>query len=100
MTIAGAQGSGYHHKVWIFEEKQLDRDQEAEYMSNKEFVLNRICIFAGKTIDPCSDEQVTDVLRSQFDIRLPQRRSLEESLVSAKSDHDIIELILKYRAMT
>jgi len=69
-------------------------------MDTKEFVLNRICIFAGKTIDPNSDEQVKETLRYKFDIHLPQRQTLTESLSSAKSDHEIIDLILKYRAMT
>ena len=59
----------------------------------------RICIYAGRDIDPNSDEQVEDVLRSKFNIYLPQRKSMNESLASAKSDHEIIGLILKYRAM-
>ena len=68
-------------------------------MGSKEFVHKRICIYAGRDIDPNSDEQVEDVLRSKFNIYLPQRKSMNESLASAKSDHEIIGLILKYRAM-
>jgi DNA polymerase I-like protein with 3'-5' exonuclease and polymerase domains len=68
-------------------------------MDSKEFIHKRICIYAGKDIDPNSDEQVGDVLRSKFNIHLPQRRSMNESLTSAISDHEIISLILKYRAM-
>ena len=68
-------------------------------MDSKELVHKRICIFAGRDIDPDSDEQVQDVLRSKFNIYLPQRRSMDESLSSANSDHEIIGLILKYRAM-
>jgi len=68
-------------------------------MDSKEFVHKRICIYAGRDIDPNSDEQVEDVLRSKFNIRLPQRKSMNESLSSATSDHEIISLILKYRAM-
>ena len=68
-------------------------------MDSKEFVHKRICIYAGRDFDPDSDEQVEDVLRSKFNIYLPQRTSLNESLASAKSDHEIIGLILKYRAM-
>ena len=68
-------------------------------MDSKEFIHKRICIYAGKDIDPKSDEQVGDILRSKFNIHLPQRRSMNESLASAISDHEIISLILKYRAM-
>ena len=68
-------------------------------MDSKEFIHKRICIYAGRDIDPDSDEQVKDVLRNRFNIYLPQRRSMNESLSSAKSDHEIIGLILKYRAM-
>ena len=65
--------------------------------SNKEFIRSRICVFAGQTIDPNSDLQVTEILRSKFNIRLPQRRSMNESLSSTVSNHEIIGLILKYR---
>jgi DNA polymerase I-like protein with 3'-5' exonuclease and polymerase domains len=68
-------------------------------LSSKEFIHKRICIFAGQTIDPNSDVQVKDLLRCKFNIRLPQRQSMNESLRSCKSDHEIIGLILKYRSM-
>ena len=68
-------------------------------MDSKDFVRKRICIYGGKDIDPNSDEQVNELLRTKFNILLPQRNSLEESLIAAKSDHEIIALILKYRAM-
>lgn len=68
-------------------------------MSNKEFIHQRICNFAGKEFDPSIDETVVEVLRSQFNIRLPQRASMEESLKSTNSDHEIISLILQYRAI-
>lgn len=67
--------------------------------SNKEFLLQRISIFLGKTIDPNSDDQVEEVLRSKFNIRLPQRRSMDDSLSASISDHEIIALLLKYRSM-
>ncbi|PXF31559.1 hypothetical protein WH50_09345 [Pokkaliibacter plantistimulans] len=67
--------------------------------SKKTFILQRISIFAGKTIDPDSDSQVQELLRNKFDILLPQRRSLNESLAASVSDHDIVGLILKYRTM-
>lgn len=69
-------------------------------MANKDFILQRICVFAGKDIDPNSDQQVVDMLRNKFDILLPQRRSMNESLVSARSEHEILSLILQYRTMT
>ena len=68
-------------------------------MSNKEFIHKRICIYAGKDFDPSIDEQVSKVLRSKFNIHLPQRASMESSLESAISDHEIISLILQYRTM-
>lgn len=68
-------------------------------MSNKEFIHQRICIYADKDFDPAVDVQVEEVLRSKFNIHLPQRKSMDESLESATSDHGIIELILQYRAM-
>ncbi|MCB5162217.1 hypothetical protein [Marinomonas algarum] len=67
--------------------------------STKEFLLQRICIFANQTFDPNSDKQVVSLLKSRFNIRLPQRRSINESLSSSVSDHEIVQLILKYRAM-
>ena len=69
-------------------------------MDSKEFVHKRICIYAGENIDPNSDEQVEDILRCKFNIHLPQRNSMNESLTSSKSDHEIIGLILEYRAMS
>ncbi len=42
-------------------------------MANKEFLHQRICIFAGKEIDPNSDRQIEDMLRNKFNIHLPQR---------------------------
>ncbi len=67
--------------------------------SHKQFLQERICIFAGQTIDPDSDAQVEAMLRARFNIRLPQRRSMNESLSSSISDHEIISLLLKYRNM-
>lgn len=66
-------------------------------MSNKEFILQRIRIFAGYDIDPAENEQVTQLLQNKFDILLPQRRTLNESLAASKCDHEIVPLILKYR---
>jgi len=69
------------------------------FMANKDFIYQRIRIYAGKEFDPTVDEQVEEVLRSKFNIHLPQRTSINESLVSATSDHEIIGLILQYRTM-
>jgi len=66
-------------------------------MTGKEFILQRIHIFAGKPIDPCSDAQVTELLRNKFNIQLPQRSSFTESLKSATSSHEILDLIVRYR---
>lgn len=68
-------------------------------MASKDFILQRICIYAGREFDPLSDKQVAEVLRTKFNIRLPQRASLNESLASAISDHEIIRLISQYRTM-
>jgi DNA polymerase I-like protein with 3'-5' exonuclease and polymerase domains len=68
-------------------------------MSNKEFIRKRICIYAGRDFDPSIDEHVSEVLRSKFNVLLPQRASMEASLESAISDHEIISLILQYRTM-
>ena len=68
-------------------------------INNKEFLRKRICIFSGKEIDPDSDEQVENILRDKFNIYLPQRNSLNSSLNSTASDHEIIGLILQYRTL-
>jgi DNA polymerase I-like protein with 3'-5' exonuclease and polymerase domains len=69
-------------------------------VANKEFIYQRICIFTGKDIDPHSDQQVEEMLRNKFNIHLPQRQSMNESLAAAISDHEIISLIQQYRALT
>ena len=67
---------------------------------NKEFIRKRICIYAGKDIDPMSDEQVDNILKTKFNISLPQRQTLNESLKATNNDHEIIGLILQYRSST
>lgn len=69
-------------------------------MTGKEFIFQRICIFAGKPIDPSSDAQVIELLRNKFNIQLPQRPSFIESLKSAASSHEILDLIVRYRALS
>ena len=64
---------------------------------SKEFLKKRISVFAGKEIDPDADEQVQTLLNHKFNIKLPQRVSLNESLKSCISDHEIITLLIQYR---
>lgn len=64
---------------------------------NKEFILQRICIFSGTEIDPNAEQQVINILKEKFNIQLPQRRTLNESLESSGSSHEIVSLILQYR---
>ena len=68
-------------------------------MASKEFIAQRISIYAGAAIDPNSDKQVEDILRSKFNIHLPQRPSMNESLLASISDHEILDLIIQYRTM-
>ena len=68
-------------------------------MANKEFIYQRIQIYAGKEFDPSDDEQVLELLRYKFNIHLPQRTSINESLAAAISDHEVINLLLQYRTM-
>lgn len=63
----------------------------------RSFILQRISIYTNKDFDPCSDEDVMVTLRNDLNIHLPQRSSLNDSLAAAASDHEIIQLILKYR---
>lgn len=66
-------------------------------MTDKVFILQRICIYAGRQVDPNSDPQVKDVINNVLGIKLPQRRTLNESLAATNDEHEIIGLIKKYR---
>lgn len=68
-------------------------------MDNKAFILQRISIYAGREIDPDSDKQVEELLLRKFDVHLPQRASMNEALAAAKSTHEVLGLILRYRTM-
>ncbi len=68
-------------------------------MASKEFILQRICIYAGQIIDPNSDSQVEEILLRKFNIHLPQRRSMNESITAAISTHEILSLIIQYRTI-
>ncbi|MCG8672415.1 MAG: hypothetical protein MI867_23625 [Pseudomonadales bacterium] len=67
-------------------------------MVDKNFTLQRIKIYLGGEVDPNSDAQITELLRDKFNVVLPQRRSMNESLRDCTSDHEIVGLILKYRS--
>jgi DNA polymerase I-like protein with 3'-5' exonuclease and polymerase domains len=67
-------------------------------LSNKEFILKRIYIYAGGEIDVTSDAQVSDLLKAKFNLSLPQRQTFNESLRTTNSEHEIISLILQYRS--
>jgi len=69
-------------------------------MTNKEFLSQRINVFAGKNIDPNVDKDVEEMLRSKFNIYLPQRPSMNESLNAVNNDHEILQLLIQYRTMT
>jgi DNA polymerase I-like protein with 3'-5' exonuclease and polymerase domains len=69
-------------------------------MENKEFILQRITIYTDENFDPTVDENVIQVLRDKFNIYLPQRSTLNDSLESTASIHEIVELILKYRNLS
>jgi hypothetical protein len=66
---------------------------------DKSFILQRICAYAGRDINPDNDAEVTDILRRKFNILLPQRRCLNDSLTSVASDHEIIGLLKQYRSV-
>lgn len=67
-------------------------------MSNKDFIRQRICVFAGTDIDPAEDEQVKDILKNKLNIMLPQRQTLDAALAATISTHEIIELLIQYRS--
>jgi len=68
-------------------------------MASKEFIHQRIRVYAGENFNPSIDNQISEMLRSQFNIHLPQRRTIDESLAASISDHEIISLILEYRTL-
>lgn len=69
-------------------------------LNTREEIYLAINIFAEQDFNPNTDEDVLSVLRDDLNIRLPQRSTLDDSLASAASDHEIIALILKYRALS
>ena len=69
-------------------------------MESKENIYQQICEYTNKEFDPNTDNNVKALLQNKFNIFLPQRSCLDDSLVATASDHEIIELIIKYRALS
>lgn len=67
-------------------------------MESKQEIYQHICTYTNKEFDPNTDSHVLELLRNKFNIYLPQRSSLDDSLAATASDHEIIQLIIKYRA--
>lgn len=63
-------------------------------MTPEELQIRKI---AGDDFDLTSDEEVVTVLKRRFNIYLPQRKNLVESLSHTNSDHEIIDLLLRYK---
>jgi DNA polymerase I-like protein with 3'-5' exonuclease and polymerase domains len=69
-------------------------------MQSKESIYQKICKYTNKEFDPNTDNGVLELLRNKFNIYLPQRSSLDDSLSSTASDHEIVDLILQYRILS
>jgi hypothetical protein len=68
-------------------------------MADRNFIKQRIDIFAGKPVDPNSDIQVKEALYN-LNIKLPQKNLLDDSLNAANDSHEIIRLIIQYRKLS
>jgi DNA polymerase I-like protein with 3'-5' exonuclease and polymerase domains len=68
-------------------------------MENKAFIQQRIGIYIESEFNPNDDKAVVSTLRDKFNIQLPQRSALNDSLAATASTHEIVELILKFRTM-
>ena len=68
-------------------------------MADRNFIKQRIDIFAGKPIDPSSDLQVKEALYN-LNIKLPQKNLLDDALSAANDGHEIIRLIIQYRKLS
>ena len=67
-------------------------------MVDKNYIKQRIDIFANKPIDPNSDLQVKSALLG-LNIKLPQKNNLNDSLNASNDKHEIVSLIIQYRKM-
>jgi len=68
-------------------------------MVDKNYIKQRINIFANKPIDPNSDLQVKSALLG-LNIKLPQKNNLNDSLNASNDKHEIVRLIIQYRKMS
>lgn len=68
-------------------------------MENKAFIQQRIGIYIDSDFNPNDDKVVVTTLRDKFNIQLPQRSALNDSLAATASTHEIVELILKFRTI-
>lgn len=66
--------------------------------TSSDLTLQRIQNYLGAAIDPNADADIVEALRQKFSIYLPQRQSLDDALAATISDHEVVELILQYRA--
>lgn len=68
-------------------------------MTTMEFTLQRIRNFLGIPVDPLSDEQMKNALRFKLNIHLPQKVSLDAALDAVAGEHEIIDLVIRYRSI-
>ena len=66
---------------------------------NKDYLRQKIAVYAGADIDPSVDAVVLEMLRKKLNIYLPQRASLNAALKAGIRDHEIIQLLLDYREL-
>lgn len=66
-------------------------------MENKAFIQQKIGTYTDSNFNPSDDKAVVSTLRDKFNIQLPQRSALNDSLAATASTHEIVELILKFR---
>jgi len=67
-------------------------------MANKNYIQQRINIFANTPVNPNSDLQVKSALLG-LNIKLPQKTNLDDSLNACNDEHEIVQLIIQYRKM-
>ena len=63
---------------------------------DKNYLKQRIAIFAKQPIDPNSDLQVKSALLG-LDIKLPQKRDFNDALNACNDEHEFVRLIKQYR---
>lgn len=69
-------------------------------MLDKEYIRKRISVFLNEDdVDPSEDKEINRLLKAKLSIFLPQRASLDDSLANTVCDHEILDLIVQYRAL-